>query len=340
MKPCAHSPESAHALFPARDYITGDDFVIHRCEACGLARTQPTPSPEAIGRYYPDAYYGDVIHRRFPAPVEWLQDRLYAHRARRLEGTIKGASRRVLDIGCGKGFLLRAFRHRGWVAQGVELSEHSARHAREILGLEVHVGALTDAALADKRFDAAVLWHVLEHSPDPARMLGEVHDLLDSGGLLLVSVPNFGSPEARFFTSGWFHLDVPRHLVHFSQETLLALLRESGFEPIERWRFAPEFDLFSFVQSALNGLGLPPNKLYRMLRGQSAKLPYHGERWWHGPLTLGLAFPLTLLGFLWIPLAGWLGLGSTLGLIVQKTGAIGGDSGHSEGQAGLDASNG
>ena len=87
-----------------------------------------------------------------------------------------------------------------------------------------------------------------------------------------MSVPNFGSPEARAAGPGWFHLDVPRHLVHFTHGTLDSSLRSAGFEPLESSWFAPEFDAFSFVQSTLNRLGFRQNALYDVLRGQAAKL--------------------------------------------------------------------
>ena len=85
-------------------------------------------------------------------------------------------------------------------------------------------------------------------------------------------MPNFGSPEARFGRNGWFHLDVPRHLVHFTPATLAAMLAEAGFEPAKVTHLVPEYDLFSFVQTVENRLGLPPNLLYDVLRRAEARL--------------------------------------------------------------------
>lgn len=319
---CKHPSTARVALFAAKDPVSRDLFRVEQCSCCGLSLTQPVPAPESIDRYYPEAYYGDPSRRRFPAIVEKLQGMLYASRARRIGRLVEVQPRRVLDIGCGKGFLLDAFRREGWIVQGLELSEHSARHGREILGLRIHVGSLSDPGLAEQPFHAAVLWHVLEHVPDPDKALGEIAHLLAPDGVLLVSVPNFGSPEARIFKSGWFHLDVPRHLIHLDKACLLALLTERGFDIVQRWRFAPEFDLFSFVQSALNGIGLPPNQLYTLLRGKGAKLQGSRGHWWQAPASLALAIPLGLLGLLWIPVAGWLGTGSTMTFVARKTKSV------------------
>jgi SAM-dependent methyltransferase len=315
---CGHAQENNQPLFEARDYITGDAFTIQKCLTCGLALTLPFPSTETMGRYYPETYFGDPSQRRFPWAVEKLQRYLYDIRARRVETLVMGPGRRVLDVGCGKGFLLEAFRRRGWKTQGVESSDHSARHGREVLGLDIHVGSLHAKGLSECRFEAAVLWHVLEHFQDPGRLLKELHDLLEPGGVLLVSVPDFGCPESRLTGPGWFHLDVPRHLVHFTRKVLVQHLKEAGFEVAGRIRYSPEYDLFSFVQSSLNRLGLPPNHAYRMLRGRGAKLPDDLDRWWHAPASLGLGLLLGCLGLLWIPLAGWLGMGSTQSYLAKR----------------------
>jgi SAM-dependent methyltransferase len=116
------------------------------------------------------------------------------------------------------------------------------------------------------------MWHVIEHLPDPARALAEARRLLRSGGVLLVGAPNFGSPEARLAREGWFHLDVPRHLTHPTAAWLRGALEDAGFSFREASYFAPEYDTFSFVQSAENRMGLRQNVLYDVLRGRSAKV--------------------------------------------------------------------
>ncbi len=295
MAPCSHPEDRATVLFPARDYITGDRFEVASCGACGLARTVPRPDETRLADYYPAAYYGAPGARRFPAPVERLQRILYGARARAVE-QVAGGRGRVLDIGCGRGFLLDAFRRRGWEVHGTELDERSATHAREVLGLPVHVGPPGSEPWLDGHFDAVVLWHVLEHLPDPAAALARARRLLARGGVLMVGVPDFGSPEARLARDGWFHLDVPRHLCHPSAGWLAAALEEAGFGVRRRSWFAPEFDCFSLVQSVENRLGLPHNLLYDVLRGRSAKLlgaPAGGAA--ASALALLLAAPLGLL---------------------------------------------
>jgi SAM-dependent methyltransferase len=322
MNACQHPPARTSAIFPARDYVTEEMFEIRRCGDCGLALTWPPPPPERLGDYYPAAYYAAGESNRFPKVVEAGQARLYDWRARAVErvcGSAEpGTPRRVLDIGCGRGHLLSAFQRRGWKVMGTELSEQSAKYPREVAGLDIKVGSLPALQLPAGQFDAVTMWQVLEHVPDPHAFIAEVHRLLKPGGVFFVSVPNFASPEARATGAGWFHLDVPRHLVHFTPETLRSALEAGGFAQVGDSWFAPEYDLFSIVQSTLNRLGLRQNLLYELLRTRGAKLlrskangaAEAGGRW-QALATLALAAPLGLLG-----------LPSTIVASLAKRGAI------------------
>jgi SAM-dependent methyltransferase len=295
MPACAHAEDHQVRLFRARDYITGDAFDVERCSVCGAGVTAPAPAGEALGAYYPAGYYGSPSRARFPAVVELLQRLLYGRRARAVEA-LTGRPGRVLDIGCGRGLLLDAFRRRGWEVQGVELGDAAAAYAREALGIPVHVGPAASWPWPELHFDAVVMWHVLEHWHDPREPLRMAARLLRPGGVFMVGVPNFASLEARLARDRWFHLDVPRHLVHLTPRWFDVELAEHGFEVRRRSYVAPEFDAFSFVQSALNRLGLRQNLLYDLLRGRAAKvLGGRGAGWAQSAASVALAAPLGLL---------------------------------------------
>lgn len=279
-----------------------------------MALTLPRPDSERLAEYYHRHYYRTKETRRFPAPVELFQRLLYRHRARRVELLAGGRPGHVLDVGCGPGFLLAAFRRRGWEVQGVELSDESSAHSRDVLGIPVHVGAPVSWAWPEGYFDAVVMWHSLEHLPDPRQMLMVLARLLRPGGVVMVGVPNFGSSEARFFRDDWFHLDVPRHLYHFTPVSLRSVLADSGFQVRRCSFFAPEYDVFSFVQSIENRLGLGRNLLYDLLRSRGRSKSGALRLF----LALVLAGPLALVGFPITALLAWLGRGSSMALFAVK----------------------
>jgi 2-polyprenyl-3-methyl-5-hydroxy-6-metoxy-1,4-benzoquinol methylase len=316
MSSCPHPVAECEVLFPAFDYISAEKFSVARCRACAQVVTLPVPAD--LGKYYPPGYYGDARGRRFPAVMEWLQEKLYAWRAGQVLRRLQRKNARVLDVGCGHGHLLHAFQRNGCDVTGTEFSDGACRYAREVLKLPVRVGELRELNFPDGSFDVVVMWHVLEHVSDPRPTLAEVARILRPGGLFLVAVPNFGSPEARLTKSGWFHLDCPRHLSHHTNESLSRSLQAAGLTPMWVSSLAPEYDNFSFVQSLLNWFGARPNLLYNWLRGQQAKVIAGKKYLGSIVLTALLAPVLCMVSVPVTLLLAFLGRGATLTITAVK----------------------
>lgn len=147
----------------------------------------------------------------------------------RLLGPLEPGSR-VLDLGAGDGRLAAALAAAGHRVTAVE----PFRHVRPAPGLTVRQEKIDEVELPQASFDAAVLWHVLEHLPEPLAALERVRDWLVPGGRILVGVPNLESLQAKLGGERWFHLDPERHLVHFTPGGLLALLERAGYTGLER----------------------------------------------------------------------------------------------------------
>lgn len=313
---CKHDI-SGRLLFEASDYISGEQFPVRCCADCGLAYTDLSVSDRSPtdAAYYPADYYGTA--ERYSRALASFLNMLVARRARLLGPLAAAPEGRVLDIGCGQGYFLKYFADRGWRACGVEVSESAAYHARHVLGLDVRVGEGAQRQFDEGEFDVVCLWHVLEHVLQPAALLKEIRRLLKPGGRLLLAVPNFGSREAKFGKAGWFHLDVPRHTVHFTQAALSSLLNEAGWEIEKTTYFAPEYDFFSFVQTVQNRCGLPMNLLYRMIRmGRLDSTNRASESLMHRVLALASMPPLALAGLVWVPIVNALGEGATVNMVV------------------------
>jgi 2-polyprenyl-3-methyl-5-hydroxy-6-metoxy-1,4-benzoquinol methylase len=261
---------------PACQATTGDGarptplegFTVRRCRRCRLRFTVPQLSPHAMRAFYDARYYGSG-NIRFGAVVEWV---VRWCRRRRADTMCRVIPRgRALDIGCGRGLILNALRARGWTVAGVELHEAAARHAREVLGLDVTVGPYRADRFPPEAFDAVILWHVLEHLADPVGVVRGLARLLRPGGLVAIAVPNIESWQARLTRGHWVHLDLPRHYSHFSEAWLRTVLDAAGFRVIAVSHFALEYNLFGWIQSLLNCWGLPHNLLYDLLKRRSAR---------------------------------------------------------------------
>jgi SAM-dependent methyltransferase len=312
---CGHAPSELVALFDADDPATGDRFTIARCAACGLAQTVPAPSATELDRYYPKGYHSTT--KRYRGGMDRVLSLVHRSRIRALERLLGGIGS-VLDVGCGPGVLLNQMRTRGWRVRGTERSPSAAQQARDVFHLDVRAQSVDDLLAEGATFDAVVLWHVAEHLHAPADIVRGIAHLLRPGGVLLIAVPNFASPEARVGRAGWFHLDVPRHLVHFTPSTLDAMLAGAGFEKAKVTHLVPEYDLFSFVQTIENRLGLPANLLYDVLRRSEARLRQRRS----GPLAAGiavaLAVPLSIAAGLMTPLAAAVGRSATIAVYAVR----------------------
>lgn len=281
------------------DTGTGDPFSIAVCESCGLGQTQPVPTNWE--RYYPAAYHGGrhgataayCMRRR----MRWVEQ---------IAGNAQG--RRLLDIGCGDGsFLLRA-RQQGWRVAGTELKPEIARRS----GLDVRATLAEVAEIGP--MDCVTLWHSLEHMSDPVATVRAAVTLLNPEGFVLMAVPDAGGLQASTFAEDWLHLDVPRHLFHFTRPSLVRLAEASGLRPLRIWHQELEYDLLGWSQSALNRISSTPSAYFDQLRGRpkvQGALPriltVAG-----GTALSACALPLVLLGTL-------LKRGGTLVLAAQKS---------------------
>jgi SAM-dependent methyltransferase len=144
--------------------------------------------------------------------------------------------------------------------------------ARDRYGVEIVVGDAVSAPV-DGPFDAITMWHVLEHLPEPLAALERAAELLAPGGRLVVSVPNNDSWQARLGGDDWLHLDIPRHIYHFTPGSLSQLVERAGFRVERIGHFYPEMEILGVLQTGLNRLGLDPDLLYRFVkRDRSVRL--------------------------------------------------------------------
>jgi SAM-dependent methyltransferase len=229
---------------------------ILRCIQCGFGWTSPPLAEEDIATYYPASYLGDTAR----TIEEYLTGRLVGSRlwrgetakARLVERFCAGGS--LLDVGCGDGKFLWALDGGRWQRTGVEPAGEILDLVRsKIPGLRLVCGDIYSAELAPASFDVVTFWHVLEHLPRPARVLSRAAALLRPGGWLFVSLPNLGSLQARLFRQSWYPFDdVPRHLYHFSQDSLERLLRRAELNVRVHLPFSPSVNFHSLKHSLLH----------------------------------------------------------------------------------------
>ncbi len=252
------------AVLPTRASIRGIDrllrspgqFEVRTCETCGAGSTAPVVPASELGQFYrqgyashetpPSGIYAKIVEALKRAQVAALL------RAAPFSRVIPGEPGRALDVGCGRGDLAAGLVNRGWQVGGVEPSARAGAIAQR-RGIQ-HVGAtLETATLAKSGYDLIVFRHSLEHLPDPVGDLRRVQEVLRPGGHVVISVPNFSSWQRRLFGTHWFHLDLPRHRVHFAPSSLATTVRAAGLTPQMQFTSTSVLGLPASIQYALVG---------------------------------------------------------------------------------------
>jgi SAM-dependent methyltransferase len=212
---------------------TPGEFFVHVCESCGAGNTRPMAGAAELAGYYPDTYGPHLSE----GPLGGRLGEALARREIRVGGAgalgdLPGG--RLLDVGCGDGELGAVMMGRGWRVKGVEPSRAAVERARS-RGIDAVEGTLETVELEPGAQDAVVFNHSLEHIPAPVDALSAARDAVSPEGIVAVSVPNFGCWARRRFGRAWFHLDLPRHRVHFTEGALRAALSRAGLAPERIW---------------------------------------------------------------------------------------------------------
>jgi 2-polyprenyl-3-methyl-5-hydroxy-6-metoxy-1,4-benzoquinol methylase len=135
---------------------------------------------------------------------------------------------RLLDYGCGSGSFGARMSEMGWHVTLMDFNAVSVRQAGLRYNLPVLAGSLPHPRVGPESFDVVNMGAVLEHVPDPHRVVEAAARALAPGGLLVISVPCLSSWAFRIFGADWWGLELPRHLLHFTPVTLRRLLEAHG----------------------------------------------------------------------------------------------------------------
>lgn len=218
---------------------------IYICNSCGFIFDNPRPvQDEIINFYSANDKYDDWLE------AEKVRDSLWKRRLKLVEKYRDSGT--LLDIGTGIGQFL-FFARKDFEVKGTEISESAAAAARQKYGIDVIHGDIVEISFASK-FDVITLFHVLEHVPDPAATLRRCRELLNSGGILILAVPNDNAGLKKMVIRvlsilkiGKFRsygkLGLPKleldgsqkeiHLSHFKNSVLVNFLERNGFSVIE-----------------------------------------------------------------------------------------------------------
>ena len=241
-----------------KDYfLTKEDFNLVQCTTCSFIYTNPVPEINSLFEYYDSPEYSS--HKLKKANLfnfiyrEARKQNLRNKYKIVTNYTAKGS---ILDVGCGTGEYLKYFREKGWKATGIEPVDSARKFAYENYKLNVYPENKLNH-FAKEKFDVITLWHVLEHVYNINERLEQLKKILNPDGYLVIAVPNIESYDSIYYGKYWSALDVPRHLYHFSNETLKRLINKHSFEVVSIYPMKYDSYYVSLLSERYIKKGLP-----------------------------------------------------------------------------------
>jgi len=211
--------------------VSNEAFQLLYNDTLDLLETFPQPKEENLSDYYKSEDY--ISHtdakRNLFERVYHLVRSMALQRKLKLINSFNISEKHLLDIGCGTGDFLFTAQNNGWIVSGIEPNQN----ARDISNRKTN-NAVYDInellKFEHQSFDVITLWHVLEHLPKLKEHLSIFKSLLKPNGRLVIAVPNYKSYDAKYYKEYWAAFDVPRHLWHFSQESISKLVANDNME--------------------------------------------------------------------------------------------------------------
>jgi 2-polyprenyl-3-methyl-5-hydroxy-6-metoxy-1,4-benzoquinol methylase len=214
--------------------------VVIDCRECGFAHLWPKPTAEELADYYNKSFY--ETH----SPTDWAEKEEreqpyweieYSDRLSTFSDLLGRPAGKLLDVGCGGGWLLSFAKERGWDVLGIEPSrwmwERACKRSPVLLGVFPGVDVSAHAP-----FDVVHLKLVMEHVSDALEVLQAANQVLRPGGFVVVQVPNDFNPlqlaSQKLLNKDPWWVVHPVHVNYFNFDSLERVLRRCGFEPRAR----------------------------------------------------------------------------------------------------------
>lgn len=233
-------------MFKAKEMMFGyrDIFCYFECSKCGCLQIYEIPIE--MSKYYPLEYYsfnklntsgldkiigilaqkrnkyaltgdgilGLILNKLYPSSgLEFLKK---AHIS---------MDSRILDVGCGEGYLLKLLGEIGFRRlKGVD--PYIQNDIKYKNGIKIVKKQISDL---NEEFDLIMFNHSFEHIQNPKLTLESVYRLLSEHGKCIIRLPTVSSYAWKKYNINWVQLDAPRHFFLYSLDSIKILSSNSGF---------------------------------------------------------------------------------------------------------------
>ena len=217
---CDSNDSSLYIKLKDRFKTNNETFSLVQCK-CAFVYLSPRPNENTISKFYKNNDYSP--HAETSLFYKIAQKISFRWKLKIISKySINYNKPFILDYGSGKG----------------EFADYLIKKSFDIdkydpIFTDKSTKMYSDSNQINKQYNIITLWHSLEHVHRLNQTLDKIYQLLSDKGVLLIAVPNINASEKQYFRDKWVAYDAPRHLYHFSSETMLKFLNKHGLEMIE-----------------------------------------------------------------------------------------------------------
>ena len=229
-----------------------------RCLDCSHHFIIARPTQEAIEKFYKE----DETYQQTYADKKTTETRVQQVGVPKAKWTVKQFERvygrkpkAILDVGAGSGHFVKACRDLGMKADGIELSESGRQFCKNNFGFELIKKDFVKEWRSFQDYELVTFWGVIEHVPNPMKMLSATSKLLaGKEGLVVAEVPRWNcfstTVQSIFSNSIVRHFDPLGHINVFTDSSLATAFKSSGFDITSAWYFG--MDAYELVTQISN----------------------------------------------------------------------------------------
>ena len=205
-------------------------YHFRRCEACAFVYLDPMPTEMTLESIYNND--GAITPDYYPKAGSRYRRALAT--AFHLYRFARGRS--VLDVGCGGGFQVGAFRFFRVEASGLDISADSIAYAQaRFRSARFYCEEFSKFEKRNLKFGFIYSSEVIEHVPIVSEYMKFLNNIIDNDGFIYITTPDLGSPRVPANVLDWDVFNPPRHVQFFQESNLVDLFAQHGFAFVKRF---------------------------------------------------------------------------------------------------------
>jgi 2-polyprenyl-3-methyl-5-hydroxy-6-metoxy-1,4-benzoquinol methylase len=226
-------------LFLQKKFIALDfeddlkEFNILYCPNCEIGMTSPYPSEATVSNLYMSRSSKN-FDSKSNFIIELLKDFCAKNDIKKIRKKVGYEFNSILDFGTGNGRFAYTASKLFPKAQvdAVDFADVPPELLKSLSDKSVNYIQTNVFFESNKTYDLIILRHVLEHVHEPVRFMAELKEHLNPNGIIWIEVPNLNAGCAKIFGKFYNNFYVPYHILHFTEKSLKALLKNAGFNCI------------------------------------------------------------------------------------------------------------